>query len=416
MENKRPTVREKYSSYKDIKIAVYNIMRNEEKFLEGWLENMKGADYILLLDTGSENGEYEIAKGYADVHPEFKGKLFVEQEIIKPWRFDVARNRNMEMIPDDDKVDVIISVDLDERLTDGFFDELRKTAWEHPRCHDFDYYYAWSHDESTGRPLRTISYNKCSFWMKGEIYYSYPVHETLTYTDKYKAFYNEKAAWIDPEIIWLHHWPDNTKSRSSYLPLLELRAEENPNDDYGKFYLLREQMCYGQWEKALKTGIWLYSRTNRENDDMMMLPSTCSEIANCFSRIKGKEEEVEFFYKRAIEYDPTFRDPYFFYAKWLCYHGRPLEALSILGEGINKSRRHYDWRELSITWEPWYEAQVRADAYCWLGDYNLAYETMKKAEEGLASDGDKKEAAQNGFYNDYDWVKKKLKSLEAPDE
>lgn len=408
MEDKRLTVQEKYSSYKDIKVAVYNIMKDEGKFLEGWLENMKEADYIVLMDTGSTNGEYETALHYADTHPEFKGKLFVKQEVIKPWRFDVARNRNMDMIPGDDEVDVIISVDLDERLTEGFFEELRKTAWENPRCHDFDYYYAWSHDENTGRPLRTISYNKCSFWMKGEVYYSFPVHETLTYSDKYRAFYNEKPAWIDPKTIWLHHYPDNTKSRSSYLPLLELRAEENPNDEYGKFYLMREQECYGQWEKALKTGTWLYSRITKETDDMMMLPSTCSEIANCFARIKGKEDEVEYFYKKAIGYDPTFRDPYFFYAKWLGYHGRPVEALAMLDEGIRKSYRHYDWRELSVTWEQWYEAQIRGVAYAWLGDYQLAYETMKKAEEKLISAGDKEEARQNGFYGDLDFIKKKL--------
>lgn len=408
MEDKRLTVQEKYSSYKDIKVAVYNIMKDEGKFLEGWLENMKEADYIFLMDTGSTNGEYETALHYADTHPEFKGKLFVKQEVIKPWRFDVARNRNMDMIPGDDEVDVIISVDLDERLTEGFFEELRKTAWENPRCHDFDYYYAWSHDENTGRPLRTISYNKCSFWMKGEVYYSFPVHETLTYSDKYRAFYNEKPAWIDPKTIWLHHYPDNTKSRSSYLPLLELRAEENPNDEYGKFYLMREQECYGQWEKALKTGTWLYSRITKETDDMMMLPSTCSEIANCFARIKGKEDEVEYFYKKAIGYDPTFRDPYFFYAKWLGYHGRPVEALAMLDEGIRKSYRHYDWRELSVTWEQWYEAQIRGVAYAWLGDYQLAYETMKKAEEKFISAGDKEEARQNGFYGDLDFIKKKL--------
>lgn len=408
MEDKRLTVQEKYSSYKDIKVAVYNIMKDEGKFLEGWLENMKEADYIFLMDTGSTNGEYETALHYADTHPEFKGKLFVKQEVIKPWRFDVARNRNMDMIPGDDEVDVIISVDLDERLTEGFFEKLRKTAWENPRCHDFDYYYAWSHDENTGRPLRTISYNKCSFWMKGEVYYSFPIHETLTYSDRYRAFYNEKPAWIDPKTIWLHHYPDNTKSRSSYLPLLELRAEENPNDEYGKFYLMREQGCYGQWEKALKTGIWLYSRVTKGTDDMMMLPSTCSEIANCFARIKGKEDEVEYFYKKAISYDPTFRDPYFFYAKWLGYHGRPIEALAMLNEGIRKSYRHYDWRELSITWEPWYEAQIRGIAYAWIGDYRLAYETMKRAEEKLVSEGDKTEAHQNGFYGDYDFIKNKL--------
>ena len=408
MEEKRLSVREKYSSYKDIKIAVYNIMRNEGKFLEGWLENMKEADYILLLDTGSENGEYETALHYADTHPEFKGKLFVEQEIIRPWAFHTARNRNMEMIPGDDKVDIILSVDLDERMEPGFADEFRRVAWENPLALTFWYRYAWSHDETTKRPLRVISYNKASFWMKGEIWYDYDVHEALQYSDKYRAFYSAPPAHLNNDIIWLHHWPDNTKSRGSYLGLLEQRVKNYPDDDYGKYYYFRELTFYGRWDEALKNAMWLYGKLTKENDDMMMLPSVCTEIANMFARLPQKEKEVEFFYKRAIEYDPSFRDPYMLYAKWLGYHGRSIEALDMLNQGIQKTYRHYDWRELSITWELWYEAQIRGIAYAWLGDYRLAYETMKNAEEKLASPGDREEARQNGFYDDFDFIKKKL--------
>lgn len=407
---KRLTVREKYNSYKDIKIAVYNIMKNEGKFLDGWLQNMKGADRILLLDTGSENGEYEKALSYSDEHPEFKGKLVVEQEIITPWAFHTARNRNMEMIPDEDEVDVIISIDLDERVEKGFFDELRKTAWEHPKSCGFYYYYAWSHDPETKRPLRVFGYNKASFWMKGEIWYDYDVHEALQYSKGFCEFYNDFAAWMDKNTIWLHHWPDHTKSRGSYLGLLEQRVKNYPEDEYGKFYLFREQGFYGMWDQAVRNAFWLYCRLTSKNDDMFMLPAVCTEIANYCTKISEKEKEVEFFYQRAIELDPTFRDPYFLYAKWLGYQGRPVEALKILNEGILKSRRHYDWRELSTVWEPWYEAQIRGIAYAWLGDYELSHNVMLAASLSLKSDNDKKEAKENGFYVDFEFVKNKIKS------
>ena len=52
--------------------------------------------------------------------------------------------------------------------------------------------------------------------------------------------------------ITLHHYPDSQKSRSSYLPLLELSVKENPNDDRSMHYLGREYMFYGKYEKAIE--------------------------------------------------------------------------------------------------------------------------------------------------------------------
>lgn len=404
----RQTVREKYSSYKDIKVAVYNIMKNEGKFLVGWLENVKDADYIFLLDTGSENGEYEIAKGYADTHPEFKDKLFVEQAIIKPWAFHTARNRNMEMIFDDDKVDVIYSIDLDERVEPGFFDELRKTAWENERASDFTYYYAWSHDPETKRPLRKFGYNKCSFWMKGEIWYDYDVHEALQYSQKYLSFYNSGAAWLNKDITWLHHWPDQTKSRGSYLGLLEQRDVHYPNDVYGKFYLAREYSFVGDWAKCVGTFMRLYNLVSPKNDDMMMLPSICLGIAQALEHSVDKEKEIDFFYQRAIEHDPTFRDAYMYYAKWLGYQGRPVDSLKILQEGELRAKPHYDWREQSAVWEHWFTANIKGVAYCWLGEYDLAYKIMQEAADNMESEYQKKEAGWNNFWNDFEFIKKKV--------
>ena len=36
----------------------------------------------------------------------------VKQEIIKPWRFDVARNKSLELVPKD--TDICVCTDLDE--------------------------------------------------------------------------------------------------------------------------------------------------------------------------------------------------------------------------------------------------------------------------------------------------------------
>ena len=49
--------------------------------------------------------------------------------------------------------------------------------------------------------------------------------------DKFKKYTND---------ITVNHYPDNSKSRSSYLPLLELSVKENPNNDRNMHYLGRE--------------------------------------------------------------------------------------------------------------------------------------------------------------------------------
>ena len=58
---------------------------------------MKEADDIYVLDTGSTDDTVELLQ---------KLNVHVKQEIIKPWRFDVARNKSLDMVPDN--VDICV--------------------------------------------------------------------------------------------------------------------------------------------------------------------------------------------------------------------------------------------------------------------------------------------------------------------
>ncbi len=74
-----------------MKIAVYTIALNEEKFVERWYNSVKDADYLLIADTGSTDRTVEIAKSLG---------INVYNISIKPWRFDVARNTARSLLPD----------------------------------------------------------------------------------------------------------------------------------------------------------------------------------------------------------------------------------------------------------------------------------------------------------------------------
>ena len=155
---------------KKLKICVYAICKNEEKFVDRWAESMKEADSIYVLDTGSNDNTVEKLK---------KHNIIVKKEIINPWRFDVARNRSLEMVPDD--IDICVCTDLDEVLEKGWRNKLEK-LWKKntDRLH---YHYNWSFDEN-GIPA--ISFYTDKIHKRHGYSWMHPVHEVLTYKEAHE--------------------------------------------------------------------------------------------------------------------------------------------------------------------------------------------------------------------------------------
>ena len=100
------------------KVCVYAICKNEEKFVTKWVNSMKEADKIFVLDTGSEDNSVSLLKELG---------VIVKKKIIKPWRFDVARNISLNMVDKD--ADICVCTDLDEILLPGWRENLEKN-WE----------------------------------------------------------------------------------------------------------------------------------------------------------------------------------------------------------------------------------------------------------------------------------------------
>ena len=86
-----------------MKVAVYAICKNEEQFVDRWMDSMGEADQVVVLDTGSTDGTVERLRARG-------AEVTVEQ--IRPWRFDRARNRSLALVPED--VDICVCTDLDE--------------------------------------------------------------------------------------------------------------------------------------------------------------------------------------------------------------------------------------------------------------------------------------------------------------
>lgn len=224
---------EKKKNENNYKITVYAICKNEEQFVEKWVKNMSEADHIVVLDTGSTDGTVEKLRGLG---------VKVEIKEIKPWRFDVARNESMRLIPKD--TDICVCTDLDEEFEAGWANTLREHWYDD--ANQAKYTYSWSHDENNN-PLVQIWYEKIHD-NSGNWYWKAPVHEGLV-NNKIK---NKKWVFLPKEAFHLHHYPDKTKPRSQYLNLLKLAIEEDPSDVLSDFYYGRELTFYLKWREAIE--------------------------------------------------------------------------------------------------------------------------------------------------------------------
>src|SRR5258708_35588682 len=100
-----------------MKIAVYTIALNEAAHAERWANSAADADYRIVADTGSTDDTVErLTNAGVTVH----------RIAVRPWRFDVARNAAMALIPDD--VDVCLTLDMDRFLEPGWRSN-REAEW-----------------------------------------------------------------------------------------------------------------------------------------------------------------------------------------------------------------------------------------------------------------------------------------------
>lgn len=336
-----------------MKIALYTISKNELKFCERFYESAKEADYVIVADTGSTDGTVEKLRDLGAT---------VYSITVDPWRFDDARNASLNFVPAD--TDVCISIDLDEVLTPGWRAELEQ-AWT-AQTTRMRYPYWWSVN-SDGTPGVSFWYDKIH--SRNGYRWVHPVHEILqpaipevqTYCDKFT----------------LKHFPDSTKSRGSYLGLLELSVKEDPQNDRNSHYLGREYMFYGKHDQAieeltrhlsLKTATWAAERA-----------ASMRFIGRCYAA-KGQPEQAITWSLKACAEAPGDREPWVELAKnyysqhnWAGVFYAANQALSITERPASYICEPFAWNH-----EPW---DLKALAAYYMGMYEIALSCGEKALE-----------------------------------
>ncbi len=147
-----------------MKISIFIITKNEEKNIEACLKSVSWADEIVLVDSGSADRTREIASRFTD-------KIFLNDFT------DYASQKNLALSKTSG--DWVLSLDADERVSDGLKSEILATAG---RPHAAEGYRIRRESVIFGRLFRhtgTQSDKPVRFFKKNSGQFHQPIHEAV---------------------------------------------------------------------------------------------------------------------------------------------------------------------------------------------------------------------------------------------
>jgi len=213
------------------KVCVYAIAKNEEKNVQKWVESMSEADeiYVMIDDTSSDKTEELLNQ--AGVH--------TTRKLIRPWRFDTARNESLKLVPND--ADICVCTDLDEIFSPGWR-KILEEKWQ-PDTNQA-YYKFWHNANSKDQTPNIFDY--CKIHDRHNFSWNWIIHE---YILPIKKDMQVKTVYLDG--VMLYHYPDCSKPRS-YAKLLETAIKEEPDVERYKVLLLEEYVSANDYSSANK--------------------------------------------------------------------------------------------------------------------------------------------------------------------
>lgn len=266
-----------------LKIAIYTICKNEEGYVNKWAESNKEADLRIVCDTGSNDNTIMLLN---------KHGVKVYQISVNPWRFDIARNCALNLLPED--IDVCIWQDLDEVLLPGWRMELEKN---------------WKRDVTTTANHRYRNNNNPWQWhskihARHNCHWIGAVHETLKWTIP------ENSVWLND--FYLDEKQDVSKNRTSYLPLLLKKIEEGDKNWRTYSFLGNEYESIRDMPKCIETRLKSYDFC----DDGDIVKSYISKTIARNYAIMEDDKNAEKWFQIGTNHSSE-RETWFSYAEYL---------------------------------------------------------------------------------------------------
>ncbi|MBL8860561.1 MAG: glycosyltransferase [Planctomycetes bacterium] len=229
-------------------IALCMIVRDEERFLAGCLDSVKGlVDALIVVDTGSSDRTVEIA--------ESRGATVVRH--VWADDFAAARNAGLARVPRGRERWVLV-LDADERLAPGAAQAIRAAVEQGGfelgllPLHDASALDAAPSDVVSGRARRgePVALPRL-MRLDEELGYEGRIHEQVT---TWASKPGRRTRAIDAPIVHLGAVPELRAERGKSdrnRRLLELRAAEEPSNPIVRAYLARELERALEPERAL---------------------------------------------------------------------------------------------------------------------------------------------------------------------
>jgi len=318
-----------------MKIAIYTICKNEEKFIKQWVSSAKEADHVVVTDTGSTDNSTKLLQDAG---------VTVYQEKIAPWQFDEARNKALSHVPED--IDCCISLDMDETLNEGWREAIEE-LWQ-GGVNLIKPALFWNKEKTvTAHPARIHA--RHGFEWQGI------VHETL------RPLIPVKEAITD-KIIITHHG-----QKKSYLPLIQQALQENPNDISMRINLAEEFYGLKRYDEAYNEFLKYLQLTELipvSKELMEQRAIICQRLAKLSIDMELPVVAILHWLLRAVAECPTRREAWVYLAEGWMSVGDWANAYA----AANKA--------LSITDK---KSETVVEEECW-GDYPkyIASEAMKK--------------------------------------
>ena len=265
--------------------AAYTICKNELKYVEKWLYYTKDFNYRVLLDTGSTDGTWEALQEAAKLDP----NLIIEQKIFTPWKFNVARMYNLDMIPNE--VEWALSPDMDEYFSINVLEEMEKTIKQIPNVSNIattrlDLY---TKDVFVGPP-HTIPTNKIH--RRHDYIWSQPIYEHLWFKHNIKD-----EVEIYNNMIYLVHDQDFKKqSRPElYVKMLREEFEENPTNCWTLWFLLSHFYKVQDLDNFIKGAIVFIPNTKADDDKHIEIKGRLQYIYDNMKKQLSSQQQDDIF-------------------------------------------------------------------------------------------------------------------------
>lgn len=345
---------------KKLKICVYAICKNEEKFVDRWVESLKDeADCVVVLDTGSTDSTVEKLKAYEPFVTVKQYDYFKESGI---FRFDKARNDSMKLIPID--TDICVVFDLDQVPRKGWSEIVRESiSWGNMEVHG----YIIDHDENG---------NELNRWESRNVHVNSPfyiwtriIHEGIEYYGK-----ERKYNTVFREEFVIDHYPDNKKDRSLYKTLLEYAVQEYPRDPYYAIYLgieLNRRYSRTEAAKAFRRALSDCNFANSKDIEYQI----CINLAN----VTDSNYEAIISLDRAKEIGIKSRRLYKTYADIYEAMGEKDKAMHSLVEALKIESYSSDWTDDFYLYTGYIEDKLSLFYYYDKNDSLTAIEYCAKA-------------------------------------